>query len=1011
MKKKTTLRILALAGLLGFMPIASQAQSSSLPSTSTTIYDFSNFESNDLLEHFADLWEEGRKYPTDAEIEAWGYKEELEFVRSHTRKRDILSRADRLLQNTYENRELFMNIPSGSGKQTGGYPSKDFANDNYSMWNYTNLFGSWNHSLFQAPGSWTDAAHKNGTYIMAGIKFFDYATGSAASDWANLITTKNSDGSYRYIYPVLNLLRYLGFDGINYNWETGYPNSDVVNFHKQLYKAAAKEGFDDFKIMFYTSSSTLSSYLANYFWGTDPDNRISELMLNYSAGDFSYGISNSVQYAESSMGDVEGLYAGVWIVNMDRRWTALDADEYSHKAGICLWGEHADSRFWSYNTGDDAYQRMDNYQMLLERAFSGGKRNPADRPAVSNTGNNWEWQGDTPPLLTFAGLANWIPERSAISGNLPFCTYFNLGNGDRYNYKGKKTAGSWYNMSNQDVVPTYRWLVYNQGTETVSTAIQPTFTNDDSYTGGSCLELKGTSNASGTDIILYKTSLTPSKGKVYANVAIKTGKEGTTDSKLSLLLRVNGSWRVYPVGSTEGKTWTEKKIDLSDISTGQIIDRIGLRTNDTNSDYSILVGKLEVNDAVQTTPANVTDVTVQVKEETKTSLSVKATWSLDQKPAEGEPMVYNDDANIDHFEILYKNGENGRVSEVGRTSQWATLISDIQLAEDDDPYIGVRAVGTDLKTYSKIDWVQIPRQDIDQLPEAPQQLYGTTELDESAAGADIARAIRYVESFTTEGAVQNLNYHADGPAGNSTNYVDATADHKLIVRQGQTITVHIKGYEATESKDGSNDDLRYCMGKGWLDLNDDYIFNPDDISENPTEGECLFNMGQVRAGTETMVKGNGETYTFTVPEDAKPGPSRLRLVFCDAWFAGGLTPTGKFSKGFAIDFDAEITGDNPGRDGVEDTHDQGIADEPEMIEGGSTTAVVKPQIDGETNVQLTDKGLEFDHVDRVWIFSLDGRLVKTATNPSVINRNELTSGVYLVKTKNGDVVQTQKVTL
>ena len=64
------------------------------------------------------------------------------------------------------------------------------------------------------------------------------------------------------------------------------------------------------------------------------------------------------------------------------------------------------------------------------------------------------------------------------------------------------------------------------------------------------------------------------------------------------------------------------------------------------------------------TPANVKDLTVQVKEETKNSLSVKAVWGIDKDPGQN-PTVYNDEANIDHFEILYKNGENGKVSEVG----------------------------------------------------------------------------------------------------------------------------------------------------------------------------------------------------------------------------------------------------------------------------------------------------------------------------------------------------------
>ena len=55
---------------------------------------------------------------------------------------------------------------------------------------------------------------------------------------------------------------------------------------------------------------------------------------------------------------------------------------------------------------------------------------------------------------------------------------------DVYKRQGKKTFGSWYNMGAQDVVPTYRWLVYNAGTTTVSTDIQPEFTHEDSCDTG-----------------------------------------------------------------------------------------------------------------------------------------------------------------------------------------------------------------------------------------------------------------------------------------------------------------------------------------------------------------------------------------------------------------------------------------------------------------------------------------------------------------------------------------------
>ncbi|MFC2437581.1 MAG: GEVED domain-containing protein [Prevotella melaninogenica] len=1008
MNKKSTLSAWIIAAMMAMGPASVTAQTYS-STASTQVFDLSKLGDQTLLEHFAQLLDNGKKYPTDADLTAWGIKDEVEFIRSHVRKRAIESRADRLLQDTYENRNLFMNIPGGAGKNLGGYPSKTFANDNFSMWNYTNLFGAWNYGLFQAPGSWADAAHRNGTSIFAGIKFFDHTTGGAANSWAGFIMTRNTDGSFRYTHPIINCMRFLGFDGINYNWESTnkYQDADNIAFHKELYKIAKSEGFNDFKIMYYTTSSSLTPYSSKYMWGQDKDNRICEVMLNYDNSDFSWNMGSSVKEAERTMGSADGLYAGVWIVSMDRRWNSLNNQD-AKRCGICLWGEHAESRFWSYNTGGDAMSRMSNYQEYLERAFSGGNRNPLYRPEISNKGNNVEAQGTTPPLARFAGLASWIPERTAISGNLPFATHFNTGNGERYNYKGKKTAGSWYNMSSQDVVPTYRWMVVKPETEVASTDVQPSFTNEDAYTGGAALRLKGVNNATATDVVLFKTNLTPSKGKVVAKVAIKTGKEGNNDSKLSLIVRVNGAWKAYALGNTENANWTEKKVELNDITAGQKIERIGLRVKDSDADYNVLVGKLELNDDVTATPANVKDLTVQVKEETKNSLSVKAVWGIDKDPGQN-PTVYNDEANIDHFEILYKNGENGKVSEVGRTSQWATLVPNIQFTSvDDKPFIGVRSVSTDLKTYSKTKWIAVPRAQQSELPEAQEEGYGTVELDNAAAGAETARKIRYVQKFQTEGGTKNIDYTAEGPAGNETNYVDATSQ-ELEVAQGATVKVKIQGYEATQGKDHSNDDLRYCMGKAWMDFNGDKQFNPENLSENPNEGECVVFFGQVRKGVPAQVQQLNE-YTFKVPEDAKPGQSRLRLVFCDAWFQGGLTPTGKFNKGFAIDFKVTITGSNAARGAKADTHDKGVADEPELLEGGSTN-IISANVGGASQLTVVGGKVVFENVEHAWVFSTDGQTVKSLVNPKSFNTNELPAGVYLVKMQNNNVIRTQKITI
>lgn len=1005
MNKKSTMKMLLLAGLLCGAPSTMSAQTNT-GSTSTTIYDFAGFSDQALLKLFEKAEKAGRKFPTKQELIDAGIYNEIEFVRSHVRKRKILDRSDRLNQNTYQERDLFMNIPAGAGSTIGGYPSKDFASDNFSMWNYTNLFGSWNHGLFQAPGSWVDAAHKNGTDILSGMKFFDTTGGRGghATGWMSFIKEKNTDGTFKYSRPLIRLLQFLGMDGINYNFEArGYDDNDVVKFHQELYKYAKEDNFDDFHVVLYTGNQSLPSYNVEALFGKN-GTKTTDLMLNYSADDFTPYMASSVQQAKRAMNTAKGLYAGVWIVTMNRSWTRLSAED-SKECGVCLWGEHDQSRFWSYNTGGNAQERMSNYQMLLERGFSGGYRNPADRPEIRNAGHNWEWSGSVAPLSTFPGLASWIPERSAISGKLPFSTYFNTGAGEVYTYKGKKTAGSWYNMSNQDIVPTYRWLVYDGNTTNVSYKVQPEFTYEDSYTGGSCLKLTGKDQASTTDIVLYKTELSGTSGAIKAQVAIKTGKETPAESKLALIVRLknSGVWKEYAVNGTTDKTWKEHTIALSDLSSSDVIDRIGLRVKNTDNQYKLLVGKLAIVDDFTATPQDVKDLNIEVKEENKASLSVKATWALNS--ATEETAVYNDDANVDHFEVLYKNGENGTVSEIGRTSQWATYIGDIELKESDKPFIGVRSVSKDLKTYSPVVWKEVPRSTYASLPEKKDNPYGEPELDMAADGYKIAQKVRYIETFETIGGDQNINYRATGPQG-GTNYVDAT-NQVLKVAQGTKVTLKFKGYEAQDHIDGNHDDLRWCMGKGWIDLNGDHVFTPVDIKQDPANGEQLFFLGQVRKGTYAQVQ-SPQSYEFTIPADAKLGKTRMRIVFSDAWFAGSLLPTGKFNKGFAIDFGVEITGTNQERPTPKSSRDEGKADQPEGL--SSSTSITSFAGEASALVQ-TSKDLKFSNVEKAWIFGVDGSLVKVLDNPQQYEIKSLPKGIYLVKMLNNNVIRTQKVVI
>ena len=115
------------------------------------------------------------------------------------------------------------------------------------------------------------------------------------------------------------------------------------------YTTLFRSGFTNFHAGIYTANSSLSVGNANALFG-NAQGRTFDLMLNYSGGDFTgyYAMNTSVNTAKQALGTVEGLYTGVWFVSMDRSWTSLNINK---EINVCLWGEHGQSRFMSYNTG------------------------------------------------------------------------------------------------------------------------------------------------------------------------------------------------------------------------------------------------------------------------------------------------------------------------------------------------------------------------------------------------------------------------------------------------------------------------------------------------------------------------------------------------------------------------------------------------------------------------------------------------------------------------------------
>lgn len=890
--------------------------------------------------------------------------------------------------------------------------------------------------------------------MMGGTVFFDSSHGDEAAFfvWTEFANAKDDTdvayNGYRYVKPIINMLRYFGMDGININWETSTPYYQR-EFHKSLYSYAHSIGFDNFHLGIYTVRTSLTNDNVTYMYA-DSEGQVADIMLNY-GGEYTLGGSVEVAQRTNPELGASGVWQGFWIVGMDRGWTELNADEESKKGNICLWGEHKDSRFWSYNSGSSTYDIQDNYQTFLERAFSGGNRNPLDRPYVSNRGNNMEWKNGVPPLSTFAGFAEWIPERSTVKGKLPFATDFILGNGDRYNYRGKKASGAWYNMAAQDVVPTYRWLVLESGQEVnadarISDAINVVFTHNDSYNGGSCIRIEGDASKA-SDIILYNTDLTPNDDKTYALIAIKGNypeAQGEVESNLCLILHVNGAWKEYAVPNNSGKDWQEHRIELN-LGASDVIDKIGLRVKDGKTGYDMLVGKIEINDGNKLAPAAISDLTIEKTGESPLTMDLKLDWNVDTK-RDDFGNAYNDDANISHFVILMKDGASGKVREIGRTTQWAAFVGNVDVENVENPFFGVAAVSADLKTVTEPVWLNIEKDpNAVQTGDAdPFGTYGESSADKNAEGYKTACKCRGVEKFITSGAVKNVSFvQTYDDFKNEQVANDSLLYHKvkgqvLEVKQGTTIDFTLKGFDGSKPEIGSDDDLTWCFVGGWMDFDGSGTFNygkgmepqlfwnqghKDELDQSVHDGdldygsddgfdpmgERVFRYGTLRGGNRIFVKNEGVKGKIKIPSDAHLGLSRLRIVWSDAWFAGSFGPTGKTNKGYTLDIDVNIVGDNvTGQCKFADTHDMG------ELEDWTVVTDIKDldKVEGDVPALALHNGtLYFKNVDKAVVYTVDGRTLKAFGLPSVVSSASIGKGIYIIKMSKGNTIKNVKVVL
>jgi mannosyl-glycoprotein endo-beta-N-acetylglucosaminidase len=389
--------------------------------------------------------------------------------------------------------------------------------------------------------------------------------------WVRDFVQRDGSGNFPVADKMIEAAEYYGFDGWFINQETAGGDAELasdmrdmlVYFHAHSnllvtwYDAMTSTGaiawqnqLDAQNQMFFQDGATLVS-----------DNMF--LNFNWSAT----GLTNSATLATSLGRSPYELYAGIDVeangYNTGVNWAGVFPEGQAHRTSIGFYRPE-----WTHNSSSsvaDFYAR--------DNKFWVGQNGD---PSNTTTGASWK------------GVANYIPANSPIT-KLPFVTNFNTGQGTQYFIDGVASSSQpWNNLSLQDVLPTWRWIMRSTGTP-----LDVGLSFDDAWWGGSSLAVSGTTDAP-NEQLLYETNL-PADDFLAIELVYRLPAAGPSHLEVGVAYDDDPSTFVYsPVEDAEIPFWVHAVVPLGS-RPGRSVVAIALRYSPpAGVPYSINIGRLAI---------------------------------------------------------------------------------------------------------------------------------------------------------------------------------------------------------------------------------------------------------------------------------------------------------------------------------------------------------------------------------------------------------------------------------
>lgn len=685
--------------------------------------------------HDGDItWPEGTDFP--ANVSKWAKNHQIteddnffiSRVKPRVRFQNSATQVRSNLKWNENDRRLIAWLPINTNRvgNQNSLPTGEFDSECFTLWSYVDHYGNWSCPLGAIPGNFTDVAHKNGVAVssVAGIPY-----GGITDAWKNAL----NDMIDMDVEDAAKMMAYYGHDGLGYNSEFSgyYSMAQIQSMHEQLIANLNAQyqkvvpGYNMAENIWYDGTNSRGSIqfdnglrshnVGN--WGPLGQERAS-LFFNYNWNNIERVLKPSIENAEALAGGRNPLYLYCGINMQGGEPRATSGETWGllpdYNLSIGLWGAHNENMFWQYRgeNGSSADAKQNTYQYRLENWFTGGSHNPVNglSPVKVTTCSSTDTE--------FQGMSYFMSARSALKWDLseePFYTFFNIGNGRYFNWKGTRANDNeWYNIGIQDYLPNWRWWLSSKflGTEVADvpeTGITPSFYWADAYVGGSCLRVTG--STSDEYLHLFKTSYALQPGDVitfrYKLVAGKAdidlvfsveGAESNVAKRFAVCtadqLNDDAEWvnRQYTVAAGDGLA-------------GKTLAMIAMNFRNAVG-MDIYAGEFSIKRGASPAPVKPNAPSVTILRNTYSGIDAKIIFDVPNDKPEGT-VCYNSDVNTSMFKF-YAQEEGEEPILMGATTSWAAMSYSTPFKGDESGMgrirFGVSAVSLDTDSESDIAW-------------------------------------------------------------------------------------------------------------------------------------------------------------------------------------------------------------------------------------------------------------------------------------------------------------------